>query len=495
MLENRTQDGIVLAQFLDSLETPFASTQLLCDLRKAYILNFWPSTISMGEFTDVQGFFKEVLDLIDSDFSTILTVLYQDPILHAHKFLALLIGSVQPSFPAFLSSLEESSNDDTILHLVKIYEICLEFESRFEKKYPYAVRKEGWGDLMFESFIPYQRKFEILERKYLEAKANGKKSNWEELIRECHSSVSRYLVFTSGLIKMNYYSMIDQFIVQSMGSFFLSSKSLKKSFSSIPGDNLAFQQNLQSLQDIISFSSILDEFWRSCIFRLKSNETSIGQSSSLALKTLRREYHIAEAPSIFKSAEKTEQFITQCQADVLKSLLLPVDDLLFEIQKLSTWDAEAPVGISFSLSPQGYITSIGEYLLTLPQYFDPLSHEAFLQFSLQTLPLVNDFVSGNDYEASHIWIISAARLIEEKYATKILQIQQFSSHGVKQLATDARYLKNIMAAIDIEPIALFADILYAAEASETDLKDQLASLSEKYPQSTLFAAILLRSQL
>lgn len=67
--------------------------------------------------------------------------------------------------------------------------------------------------------------------------------------------------------------------------------------------------------------------------------------------------------------------------DFLSIILLPVDDLLMNLEALATWTTSTSKdGIeipSFGLDPQEYITRIGNYLLTLPQLMDPaLSSES-----------------------------------------------------------------------------------------------------------------------
>ncbi|XP_041968690.1 conserved oligomeric Golgi complex subunit 7 [Aricia agestis] len=117
--------------------------------------------------------------------------------------------------------------------------------------------------------------------------------------------------------------------------------------------------------------------------------------------------------------------------DTLKSLARtilrnPVDVQLEKIPSLSVWHNNDSLSTDlpdFALSPQEYITEIGQYLMTLPQHLE--MHLSDKQAPLQFLSEV----------CTHTC---------EVYAQKILNIRNMDALGTKRCLTDIVYLSSVV---------------------------------------------------
>ncbi|KAM3955548.1 conserved oligomeric Golgi complex subunit 7 [Aphomia sociella] len=104
----------------------------------------------------------------------------------------------------------------------------------------------------------------------------------------------------------------------------------------------------------------------------------------------------------------------------------PIDVLLDEIPQLTVWnnnDALSTELPDFALSPQEYITKIGQYLMTLPHHLE--MHLSEKQAPWQFLSEV----------CTHTC---------DKYAEKVLNIRNMDALGTKRCLTDIVYLSSVV---------------------------------------------------
>lgn len=135
---------------------------------------------------------------------------------------------------------------------------------------------------------------------------------------------------------------------------------------------------------------------------------------------------------------------------------------------------------TFSLSPQEYITKVGQYLMTLPQHLDP--------FTLQDSPaLVVALKHGRLPYTNHqevpehladLWLESVAMGTMHTYCEEILRIPKLSPHGCKQLVTDIDYLCNVLEDLGLQASSNLAHIHTLLQASP----DHYADTAELLPQ-------------
>ncbi|XP_032525942.2 conserved oligomeric Golgi complex subunit 7 [Danaus plexippus] len=129
------------------------------------------------------------------------------------------------------------------------------------------------------------------------------------------------------------------------------------------------------------------------------------------------------APSLSAALQRTRDALNALSRNILRS---PIDLQLDKIPQLSSWrhnDALSTELPDFALSPQEYITEVGQYLMTLPQH---------LELHLG--------------DARAPWTILAELCTHtcEVYAQKILTIRNMDELGTKRCLTDIVYLSSVV---------------------------------------------------
>lgn len=153
------------------------------------------------------------------------------------------------------------------------------------------------------------------------------------------------------------------------------------------------------------------------------------------------------------------------------------------------WGAKEEVNAfdlpSFSAYPLPYITSIGEYLLTLPQQLEPLAVAAAEQAGA-SLPgpgspgahQVEDpsgagALAGEDAGGYFVreWMSRVAEGATALFVEQLRSIPALSERGAQQLAADIEYLNSVLSVLFVEP----SPALSTFQACLANPKDQLAS--------------------
>jgi hypothetical protein len=177
------------------------------------------------------------------------------------------------------------------------------------------------------------------------------------------------------------------------------------------------------------------------------------QSEIESLENLLHKLEEGESPPVFneitadlsKLSGEVHKFAFEIVFSQLKTYLSGVSTM-------EMWTSNSAGGAmtsdlpTFSLSPQEYITKVGQYLMTLPQHLDP--------FTLQESPaLIIALKHGRLPYTNHqelpehladIWLESVAMGTMHTYTEEILKIPHASPHGCKQLITDIDYLCNVL---------------------------------------------------
>lgn len=147
---------------------------------------------------------------------------------------------------------------------------------------------------------------------------------------------------------------------------------------------------------------------------------------------------------------------------------------------------------TFSLSPQEYITNIGQYLMSLPLHLEPFvtQEDPALEMALHAGKLPFPPEQGDDLpeldNTADYWLGSIARATMQTYCDAILLIPQLSSHSTKQLATDIDYLSNVMDALGLQPSRSLQHIVTLLRAKPEDYR-QTAKLLPRRLASTIAA--------
>ncbi|XP_071798393.1 conserved oligomeric Golgi complex subunit 7-like [Asterias amurensis] len=130
---------------------------------------------------------------------------------------------------------------------------------------------------------------------------------------------------------------------------------------------------------------------------------------------------------------------------------------LSQISSMEVWTTEGGMLAAdlptFSLSPQEYITKIGQYLMTLPQQLEPFTSQEnpSLEKALETgkLPYPPEAGSATAEHLADYWLGAIARGTMHTYVEAILKITELTPNATRQLATDIDYLCNVLDALGI----------------------------------------------
>uniref|UniRef100_A0A7N5ZWJ0 Conserved oligomeric Golgi complex subunit 7 n=1 Tax=Anabas testudineus TaxID=64144 RepID=A0A7N5ZWJ0_ANATE len=147
---------------------------------------------------------------------------------------------------------------------------------------------------------------------------------------------------------------------------------------------------------------------------------------------------------------------------------------------------------TFSLSPQEYITNIGQYLMSLPLHLEPFvtQEDPALEMALHAGKLPFPPEQGDDLpeldNTADYWLGSIARATMQTYCDAILLIPHLNTHSTKQLATDIDYLSNVMDALGLQPSRTLQHIVTLLRAKPDDYR-QTAKLLPRRLASTIAA--------
>uniref|UniRef100_A0A667XD95 Conserved oligomeric Golgi complex subunit 7 n=1 Tax=Myripristis murdjan TaxID=586833 RepID=A0A667XD95_9TELE len=147
---------------------------------------------------------------------------------------------------------------------------------------------------------------------------------------------------------------------------------------------------------------------------------------------------------------------------------------------------------TFSLSPQEYITNIGQYIMSLPLHLEPFvtQEDPALELALHAGKLPFPPEQGDDLpeldNTADYWLGSIARATMQTYSDAILLIPQLSPHSTKQLATDIDYLSNVMDALGLQPSRTLQQIVTLLRAKPDEYR-QTAKLLPRRLASTIAA--------
>lgn len=147
---------------------------------------------------------------------------------------------------------------------------------------------------------------------------------------------------------------------------------------------------------------------------------------------------------------------------------------------------------TFSLSPQEYITNIGQYLMSLPLHLEPFvtQEDPALEMALHAGKLPFPPEQGDDLpeldNTADYWLGSIARATMQTYCDAILLIPQLNTHSTKQLATDIDYLSNVMDALGLQPSRTLQHIVTLLRAKPEDYR-QTTKLLPRRLASTIAA--------
>lgn len=170
-----------------------------------------------------------------------------------------------------------------------------------------------------------------------------------------------------------------------------------------------------------------------------------------------------------RASQRVAAFADTVNELVYDVLISKVRQRLYDVSRLPVWSSvEEPSAFhlpTFSSYPQSYVTSIGEYLLTLPQQLEPLAEG------------ISSGDASND-EAQFFateWMFKVAEGATALFMEQLRGIQYMTDRGAQQLSVDIEYLSNVLSALSMPVPAVLATFQTCFSTPRDQLKDLVKS--------------------
>lgn len=189
--------------------------------------------------------------------------------------------------------------------------------------------------------------------------------------------------------------------------------------------------------------------------------------------------------SVFEQLQALNERVHTFAFDIV---FIQIRQQLAQTPKLQVWSAQSPESgaalsddlPTFSLSPLGYITHIGDYLLTLPQQLEPFitQENPALEVAMKAgnLPFPDLEDEGEHHPGSY-WLGSIARGTMHAYTESILRIHELTPYSTQQLLADIDYFCNVLEALEVTPSQTLMHINALLKASPDKFHEVATDLS------------------
>ncbi len=192
----------------------------------------------------------------------------------------------------------------------------------------------------------------------------------------------------------------------------------------------------------------------------------------------------SESPSIILESIYTEcKNICSLTASVVMDIALNyIESHLNDVSKLvstsfqeNSLSCEEEDMHSFSLSPQEYITQIGQYLLTIPQHLEPfvLQENIAFKVALKYCEIIKNYsceANSSDSTAAEYLLDCITQRTIEAYINRILKLKKLTFFAKQQLITDISYLCDVLDDLGLTPGEQFQLLLKLLKASPEEFK-------------------------
>ncbi|KAJ9164053.1 hypothetical protein P3X46_023670 [Hevea brasiliensis] len=143
------------------------------------------------------------------------------------------------------------------------------------------------------------------------------------------------------------------------------------------------------------------------------------------------------------ASQRVAAFADTVNELVYDVLISKVRQRLSDVSHLPIWSSMEEQSAfplpTFSAYPQSYVTSVGEYLLTLPQQLEPLAE------GISSSDVNNDEAQFFATE----WMFKVAEGATALYMEQLRAIQYITDRGAQQLSADIEYLSNVLSALSM----------------------------------------------
>nr|XP_043617151.1 conserved oligomeric Golgi complex subunit 7 [Erigeron canadensis] len=172
------------------------------------------------------------------------------------------------------------------------------------------------------------------------------------------------------------------------------------------------------------------------------------------------------------ASQRVSAFVDAVNELVYDVLISKVRKQFNGVSNLAIWSAvEEQTAFhlpSFSAYAQAYVTTVGEYLLTLPQQLEPLAES----------------ISNNDANAEEAqffateWMFKVAEGAAALFMEQLRGIQYITERGAQQLSVDIEYLSNVLSALSMPIPPILATFYTCLSTPRDQLKDVIKTDSE-----------------
>ncbi|XP_058205143.1 conserved oligomeric Golgi complex subunit 7 [Rhododendron vialii] len=169
------------------------------------------------------------------------------------------------------------------------------------------------------------------------------------------------------------------------------------------------------------------------------------------------------------ASQRVAAFAEKVNELVYDVLISKVRQRLSDVSRLPIWSSVEETSAhplpSFSAYPQSYVTSVGEYLLTLPQQLEPLA----------------EGISNSDANVDEAqffateWMFKVAEGATALYMEQLRGIQYITDRGALQLSADIDYLSNVLSALSMPIPPILATFQTCLSTPREQLKDLLTT--------------------
>ncbi|KAI3508182.1 hypothetical protein L1887_23186 [Cichorium endivia] len=169
------------------------------------------------------------------------------------------------------------------------------------------------------------------------------------------------------------------------------------------------------------------------------------------------------------ASQRVSAFVDTVNELVYDVLISKVRKQLNGVSNLPIWSSvEEQTAFhlpNFSAYAQSYITTVGEYLLTLPQQLEPLA----------------ETISNNDANADEAqffateWMFKVAEGAAALFMEQLRGIQYITERGAQQLSVDIEYLSNVLSALSMPIPPILATFHTCLSTPRDELKDVMKS--------------------
>lgn len=250
---------------------------------------------------------------------------------------------------------------------------------------------------------------------------------------------------------------------------------LSKIVSSI-GQATAFSSKSLSIGELIMGGSGGSLSFDMAVLRLVDKPEKARRLSTLLEQAKDTGFH-----ALAHTSARVASFIEAVNDLVYDVLIAKVRARLVNVALMHVWGAEEEENAfdlpSFSSYASPHVTSIGEYLLTLPQQLEPV------MLGGGASGLAADTVDENTDEAQFFateWMFKVAEGATAMYIDQLRGIQFLSDRGAQQLTADIDYLCKVLSALSMQVPPVLATFQACLSVSKEKLCEMVKSDSGKH---------------